>query len=80
MNLSHVITEFSFGPFFPEIVQPLDNSYESTDKRKFSMFRYRHVSKLISTQILLPISTSFTSSQPHISPPAAPHSIQPNMA
>ena len=34
MNLSHIITEFSFGPFFPEIVQPLDNSYESTDQRK----------------------------------------------
>ncbi|KIY66202.1 DUF1692-domain-containing protein [Cylindrobasidium torrendii FP15055 ss-10] len=28
MNLSHVITEFSFGPHFPEIVQPLDNSFE----------------------------------------------------
>ncbi len=35
MNLSHVITEFSFGPFFPEIVQPLDNSFESTDIRTF---------------------------------------------
>ncbi|BGP26716.1 hypothetical protein JCM10295v2_005673 [Rhodotorula toruloides] len=26
MNLSHVIHEFSFGPYFPRIVQPLDNS------------------------------------------------------
>ncbi|GAA5946476.1 hypothetical protein JCM3765_000260 [Sporobolomyces pararoseus] len=26
MNLSHVIHEFSFGPYFPKIVQPLDNS------------------------------------------------------
>lgn len=26
MNLSHVIDEFSFGPYFPKIVQPLDNS------------------------------------------------------
>lgn len=26
MNLSHVIDEFSFGPYFPRIVQPLDNS------------------------------------------------------
>ena len=34
MNLSHIITELSFGPFFPEIVQPLDDSYESTDQRK----------------------------------------------
>ncbi|KAJ7082707.1 DUF1692-domain-containing protein [Mycena belliarum] len=30
MNLSHVITEFSFGPFFPDITQPLDNSLEVT--------------------------------------------------
>lgn len=26
MNLSHVIHEFSFGPYFPRISQPLDNS------------------------------------------------------
>ena len=30
MNLSHVITEFSFGPYFPDIAQPLDNSFELT--------------------------------------------------
>ena len=30
MNLSHVITEFSFGKYFPEITQPLDNSFEIT--------------------------------------------------
>ncbi|KAJ6543569.1 DUF1692-domain-containing protein [Mycena vulgaris] len=30
MNLSHVITEFSFGPYFPDITQPLDNSFEVT--------------------------------------------------
>ncbi|KAF8155175.1 endoplasmic reticulum-golgi intermediate compartment protein 2 [Pholiota molesta] len=34
MNLSHIITEFSFGPHFPDIVQPLDNSFEATDKRR----------------------------------------------
>ncbi|KAI1792104.1 endoplasmic reticulum vesicle transporter-domain-containing protein [Ganoderma leucocontextum] len=28
MNLSHVITEFSFGPYFPDITQPLDSSFE----------------------------------------------------
>ncbi|KAF8177116.1 endoplasmic reticulum vesicle transporter-domain-containing protein [Mycena galopus ATCC 62051] len=28
MNLSHVITEFFFGPYFPDITQPLDNSLE----------------------------------------------------
>lgn len=34
MNMSHIISEFSFGPFFPEIVQPLDNSVEITHHRK----------------------------------------------
>lgn len=34
MNLSHVITEFSFGPYFPEITQPLDNSFELAPDRK----------------------------------------------
>jgi hypothetical protein len=33
MNLSHVITEFSFGPYFPDITQPLDNSFEVTQDR-----------------------------------------------
>lgn len=35
MNLSHVITEFSFGPYFPDITQPLDNSFELTDQREW---------------------------------------------
>ena len=34
MNLSHVIHEFSFGPFFPRIVQPLDNSVEIASSRE----------------------------------------------
>lgn len=34
MNLSHVITEFSFGPYFPDITQPLDYSYEIAQERK----------------------------------------------
>lgn len=33
MNLSHVVHEFSFGPFFPAIAQPLDQSYEITLQR-----------------------------------------------
>ena len=37
MNLSHVIHEFSFGPYFPEISQPLDSSVETTDKRTSSL-------------------------------------------
>ena len=34
MNLSHVINEFSFGPYFPDIVQPLDYSFEVAEDRK----------------------------------------------
>jgi len=34
MNLTHVVHEFSFGPFFPSISQPLDMSYERTDQRE----------------------------------------------
>ncbi|KAM0791808.1 hypothetical protein ACM66B_004068 [Microbotryomycetes sp. NB124-2] len=39
MNLSHVIHEFSFGPYFPKIAQPLDNSVETTDAH-FHIFQY----------------------------------------
>ncbi|TXT09002.1 hypothetical protein VHUM_02476 [Vanrija humicola] len=39
MNLSHVIHEFSFGPFFPAISQPLDLSLETTD-HAFTAFQY----------------------------------------
>ncbi|KAJ7052124.1 endoplasmic reticulum vesicle transporter-domain-containing protein [Mycena amicta] len=43
MNLSHVITEFSFGPFFPEIVQPLDNSFEVTQEHFVAYQYFLHV-------------------------------------
>lgn len=33
MNLSHVVHEFSFGPFFPAISQPLDMTFERTEQR-----------------------------------------------
>ncbi|KAM0755488.1 DUF1692-domain-containing protein [Meredithblackwellia eburnea MCA 4105] len=39
MNLSHVIHEFSFGPYFPRISQPLDNSLEMT-RAHFHIFQY----------------------------------------
>ena len=42
MNLSHIITEFSFGPHFPDIVQPLDNSFEATDKSQFVICKKKH--------------------------------------
>ncbi|EIW83563.1 DUF1692-domain-containing protein [Coniophora puteana RWD-64-598 SS2] len=39
MNLSHVITEFSFGPYFPDISQPLDYSFEVA-KDPYTAFQY----------------------------------------
>ncbi|GAA95597.1 uncharacterized protein L969DRAFT_101698 [Mixia osmundae IAM 14324] len=39
MNLSHVIHEFSFGPLFPGISQPLDNTLEVTES-SFHIFQY----------------------------------------
>ncbi|OCF74464.1 endoplasmic reticulum-Golgi intermediate compartment protein 2 [Kwoniella mangroviensis CBS 8886] len=39
MNLSHIVHEFSFGPFFPAISQPLDKSYEIA-KEPFTIFQY----------------------------------------
>ncbi|CAD6569960.1 MAG: hypothetical protein CYPHOPRED_003673 [Cyphobasidiales sp. Tagirdzhanova-0007] len=39
MNLSHIIHEFSFGPFFPRISQPLDNSVEIATS-SFHIFQY----------------------------------------
>lgn len=39
MNLSHIIHEFSFGPFFPRISQPLDNSVEIASGH-FHIFQY----------------------------------------
>ncbi|KAK0550751.1 hypothetical protein OC846_001452 [Tilletia horrida] len=39
MNLSHVIHEFSFGPYFPDIAQPLDSSVEVTSAH-FHIFQY----------------------------------------
>jgi hypothetical protein len=39
MNLSHVITEFSFGPYFPDIAQPLDYSFEIA-REPFIAYQY----------------------------------------
>jgi len=43
MNLSHVITEFSFGPYFPDITQPLDYSYEVTTEPFVAYQYFLHV-------------------------------------
>ncbi|KAF5345657.1 hypothetical protein D9757_014210 [Collybiopsis confluens] len=43
MNLSHVISEFSFGPYFPDIVQPLDYSFEVTQEPFVAYQYFLHV-------------------------------------
>lgn len=36
MNVSHVIHELSFGPYFPRIAEPLENTYEVSDNRMWT--------------------------------------------
>ncbi|KAK1226795.1 hypothetical protein PQX77_010202 [Marasmius sp. AFHP31] len=43
MNLSHVINELSFGPYFPDITQPLDYSYEVTNDPFVAYQYFLHV-------------------------------------
>ncbi|KZT27253.1 endoplasmic reticulum-derived transport vesicle ERV46 [Neolentinus lepideus HHB14362 ss-1] len=43
MNLSHVITEFSFGPYIPDISQPLDYSFEMTEEPFVAYQYFLHV-------------------------------------
>ncbi|KIK60143.1 hypothetical protein GYMLUDRAFT_168426 [Collybiopsis luxurians FD-317 M1] len=54
MNLSHVITEFSFGPYFPDIVQPLDYSFELA---KDPFVAYQYFLHVVPTTYIAPRST-----------------------
>ncbi|KAF7311831.1 hypothetical protein MIND_00193700 [Mycena indigotica] len=60
MNLSHVITEFSFGPFFPAIVQPLDNSFEITHEHFVAYQYFLHV---VPTTYIAPRSSPLRTNQ-----------------
>ncbi|KAF7317349.1 hypothetical protein HMN09_00470900 [Mycena chlorophos] len=60
MNLSHVITEFSFGPYFPDIVQPLDNSFEVTDEHFVAYQYFLHV---VPTTYIAPRSSPLRTAQ-----------------
>lgn len=40
MNLTHIVHEFSFGPYFPAISQPLDMTIESTSQRQSNSSRF----------------------------------------
>ncbi|KAF8963124.1 endoplasmic reticulum vesicle transporter-domain-containing protein [Flammula alnicola] len=60
MNLSHVITEFSFGPHFPDIVQPLDDSFEATDK---NFIAYQYFIHVVPTTYIAPRSAPLQTHQ-----------------
>ena len=70
MNLSHAITEFSFGPYFPDITQPLDYSFETTINREFSSLFRSYYQTNILNQRLLRTNTFYMLSQQHTSPRA----------
>lgn len=60
MNLTHVVHEFSFGPYFPAISQPLDMSIESTPNRMSSIrSRADHVAFTIFQYFLRVVPTTY---------------------
>ncbi|KAK7055949.1 endoplasmic reticulum vesicle transporter-domain-containing protein, partial [Favolaschia claudopus] len=60
MNLSHVITEFSFGPYFPDITQPLDNSFEVTHD---PFVAYQYFLHVVPTTYIAPRSSPLYTNQ-----------------
>lgn len=60
MNLSHVISEFSFGPHFPDIVQPLDNSFEVTHD---PFVAYQYFLHVVPTTYIAPRSKPLRTNQ-----------------
>ncbi|EGN99338.1 hypothetical protein SERLA73DRAFT_108802 [Serpula lacrymans var. lacrymans S7.3] len=60
MNLSHVITEFSFGPYFPDITQPLDYSFEVA---KDPFVAYQYFLHVVPTTFIAPRSEPLHTNQ-----------------
>ncbi|KAG5649662.1 hypothetical protein H0H81_002596 [Sphagnurus paluster] len=60
MNLSHVISEFSFGPHFPDIAQPLDYSYEVTHD---PFVAYQYYLNVVPTTYIAPRSQPVQTNQ-----------------
>ncbi|KAF8054932.1 endoplasmic reticulum-golgi intermediate compartment protein 2 [Lyophyllum atratum] len=60
MNLSHVISEFSFGPHFPDITQPLDYSYEVTHE---PFIAYQYFLHVVPTTYIAPRSAPLHTNQ-----------------
>ncbi|KAF8336035.1 DUF1692-domain-containing protein [Amanita rubescens] len=60
MNLSHVISEFSFGPHFPDIVQPLDYTFEVTHD---PFVAYQYFLHVVPTTYIAPRSRPLKTNQ-----------------
>jgi len=60
MNLSHVITEFSFGPYFPDIAQPLDYSFEIARE---PFMAYQYFLHVVPTTYIVPRSPPLDTNQ-----------------
>ena len=60
MNLSHVITKFSFGPYFPDITQPLDYSLELADD---PFVAYQYFLSVVPTKYIAPRSSPLITNQ-----------------
>ncbi|KAK7442515.1 hypothetical protein VKT23_016113 [Stygiomarasmius scandens] len=60
MNLSHVISEFSFGPYFPEITQPLDYSFEVA---RDPFVAYQYFLHVVPTSYIAPRSSPLNTAQ-----------------
>lgn len=79
MNLSHVITEFSFGKHFPEITQPLDNSFEITHDE---FVAYQYYLRVVPTTYVAPRTAPLHTNQysvTHYERKLSPHSGVPGI-
>ncbi|KAK2467246.1 hypothetical protein APHAL10511_000795 [Amanita phalloides] len=60
MNVSHVISEFSFGPHFPDITQPLDYTFEVTQD---PFVAYQYFLHVVPTTYIAPRSRPLKTNQ-----------------
>lgn len=60
MNLSHVVTKFSFGPYFPDITQPLDYSLEMANE---PFVAYQYFLSIVPTTYVAPRSSPLVTNQ-----------------
>jgi hypothetical protein len=56
INFTHIIDEFSFGEYFPKIVNPLDGTTEATDDRispevliHIDLYRFQYFLSIVPT-------------------------------